>query len=166
MSEERAEYGSEQVLLGKAILGALAAMHSRMGWLFVPELRAGTGYGALKEQRLDGWAIQAWASVKASKGVVAPHLRRAFEIKVSAADLKTELRNPDKRWFAYAVSHEFYFVAPAGLVDPALLDSDDGLMEWDGVALKVVKQPPVRTTMPPRWDFVASVVRTLTKEPL
>jgi len=57
-------------------------------------------------------------------------------------------------------------VAPAGLVDPALLDSDDGLMEWDGVALKVVKQPPVRTTMPPRWDFVASVVRTLTKEPL
>ncbi len=85
------------------------------------------------------------------------------EVKISETDLLQELRNPDKRWPAYAISHEFYFVAPSGLIDRKLLTKDDGLIEWDGYRLKIVKAPRVREGMPPRWDFVASVARRVVK---
>lgn len=68
-----------------------------------------------------------------------------------------ELRN--KRWHAYAVSHEFYFVAPAGLIRLAELDKDDGLIEWTGTDLKIAKPARVRESMPPRWSFVVSIAR-------
>ena len=138
------------------IVETLAAAHSaEHGWVFVRELRMGTGYGGGVEQRLDGWAIQCWRK----NGV--QNLRRAFEIKQSAADLTVELKDPDKRWLAKAVSHEFYFVAPTGLVNPKLLDVDDGLMEFDGDKLTVRRTARIREAMHPRWDFVASLVRTL-----
>jgi hypothetical protein len=138
------------------IIEALAAAHPpENGWIFVRELRMGTGYGGGVEQRLDAWAIQCWRQ----RGV--QNLRRAFELKQSAADLVVELKDPDKRWLAKAVSHEFYFVASVGLVNPKLLDADDGLMEWDGAAVRVVVPARVREAMHPRWDFVASLARTL-----
>ena len=137
------------------LLAALAEMHSeKRGWIFLPELRLGTGYGRDVEQRLDGWAIQAWPSHGH-----APYLRRAFEIKVDIADVTKELRNPDKRWLAYAVSHEFWFVAPTGLIDRKLLSKDDGLMEYDGTNLSITKTPRVREAMPPKWSFVAALSR-------
>ena len=139
------------------IMDALAAAHPpEAGWVFVRELRMGTGYGRSVEQRLDAWAVQCW---RARNGVV--NLRRAFEVKERVEDLRAELRNPDKRWQAKAVSHEFYFVAPAGLVPLALLDADDGLMEFDGERVRVVRAAKVREAMHPRWDFVAGLARTL-----
>lgn len=139
---------------GSELVRELRKMHdAEKGWIFIDELRMGTGYGSMQEQRLDAWAIQAWTKNNVR------NLRRAFEIKISASDLLLELRNPDKRWPAYAVSHEFYFVTPAGLVKPKLLTKDDGLIEWDGVKLKVVKYPRTREGMPPRWDFVAALAR-------
>lgn len=135
---------------------ALREMHSKPGWMFVPELRVEVCYGTMNEQRLDGWAMNAWKGNRK-----APMLRRSFEVKTQLQDVMKELRDPDKRWMAYAVSHEFYFVAPAGLIDPKLLDKDDGLMDWDGTVLKIVKRAKVRGTMQPRWSFVGSLVRTL-----
>ena len=90
------------------------------------------------------------------------NLRRSFEIKVSASDLLKELRDPDKRWMAYALSNEFYFVAPKGLIDRKLLAKDDGLLELqeDG-ELKLTKRARCREAMPPRWEFVASIARRL-----
>jgi len=140
----------------KEILEALAALHTdKAGWVFVPEMRTGSGYGGMDEQRLDAWAICCWKVNKIH------NLRRAYEIKVSLADLRTELLNPDKRWMAYALSHEFYFVAPVGLISVDALGPDDGLMEWDGTELSITKKAKVRATMPPRWSFVASITRTL-----
>ena len=125
------------------------------GWIFLPEVRLGTGYGHLVETRIDAWAIQAWTR----RGI--RNLRRAFEVKVTPGDILSELRNPDKRWLAYAVSHEFYFVAPTGLIKPKLLTKDDGLIEWGSGKLKIVKAPRTREGMPPRWDFVASLARRI-----
>ena len=144
------------------LIQELAKKHTSLsGWLFVPELRIGTGYGQYNEQRIDAWAIQAWKSFKGAGQAKAPHLRRAFEIKVSAADVLQELRNSDKRWMAHALSHEFYFVAPAGLISAKLLTKDDGLMEWTGTELRITKPPRVREGMPPRWDFVAAITRRI-----
>mgnify|MGYP001603299582 CR=1 FL=1 len=144
----------------RTLLEALETMHTReTGWVFVPELRFGTGYGPMKEQRIDAWAIRCWST----SGL--PNLRRSFELKINPADITGELRNPDKRWAAYAISHEFYFVTPAGLINPNLLTEDDGLMEYfdrtEAPGLKITKPPRVRETMPPRWDFVASLARRL-----
>lgn len=138
------------------LLDELARLHDPTnGWIFVRELRLGTGWGGFKEQRLDAWAIQAWHTNGTQ------NLRRSFELKKSASDLLKELRDPDKRWMAYAYSHEFYFVAHKGLIDPKLLTRDDGLMEHDGTTMKIVKAPRQREAMPPRWDFVCSLARTL-----
>lgn len=147
--------GAENVT-APVILDVLRTSHDvQRGWLFVPELRFGTGFGRWVEQRLDAWAIQCWKK----KGIT--QLRRAFEIKTSVSDLRQELRNPDKRWLAYAVSHEFYFVTPPGLLDTRLLTKDDGLIECTRSGMRVVKAPRVRESMPPRWDFVASLLRTV-----
>ncbi len=144
----------------KELCHLLATIHPQQnGWLFFPEFRLGTGYGHFSETRVDAWAIHAYPSSKGTKGAKAPNLRRAFEIKVSATDAQSELRNPDKRWRAYAISHEFYFVAPSGLINKKLLDRPDGLIEWDGKVIKIVKPALVRETMPPRWDFVAALAR-------
>jgi hypothetical protein len=131
----------------------------RKGWVLFKELPVGTGFGLINEQRLDAWAINTWPSYRPHSKIKAPYLRRAFEVKISSDDLLKELRNPDKRWIAYAISHEFYFVAPQGLIDPKLLSNGDGLMEWDGDQLKTTKKPRVREAMPPRWSFVASIAR-------
>ena len=137
----------------------LQEMHQeRHGWLFIGEMRTGTGYGQFSEQSIDAWAIQAWG--KRVGHIAIKNLMRAFEIKVSRSDAVRELRNPDKRWYAYAVSHEFYFVAPAGLFLVGELAEDDGLIELfhDG-GLRVTKKAKIRSPMPPRWSFVASLVR-------
>jgi len=149
------------------LLKELEKLHpAERGWLFFHELRMGTGYNHYVEKRIDAWAINAWPSVCAiqhtktrKKRIRAPYLRRAFEIKINQSDVLKELRDPDKRWMAYAISHEFYFVAPKGLIDPQLLSNGDGLMEWDGSELKTIKQPRVREGMPPRWSFVAAIAR-------
>lgn len=137
-------------MTAKQIVARLASMHpTEAGWLFVPELRIGTGFSCC--QSLDAFAMHSWPSKNL--------LRRAFEVKISASDVLKELRDPDKRWRAYAVSHEFYFVSPPGLINPKLLTKDDGLIECDETTIKVVKSPRVREAMPPRWDFVAALLR-------
>jgi len=138
------------------LIQKLKQMHPQnTGWQFVEELRVGTGFGGVREQRFDAWAIQAWQK----NGL--DNLRRSFEVKICAADLRVELLNSDKRWFAHAYSHEFFFVSPAGLCDKRRLAKDEGLIEWDGDQMKIVKQAARRDAMPPRWDFVASLVRTI-----
>lgn len=124
------------------------------GWVFLPETRYGVGYGENNERRIDAWAIQCWKFKKAY------NLRRSFEIKISRSDIRHELLNPDKRWMAYAISNEFYFVAPKGLFKIKEIEKEAGLIEWskeDG--LKIKKPARVRDGFYPRWSFVASLAR-------
>jgi hypothetical protein len=124
------------------------------GWVFMPEVRYGTGYRGDNEKRIDAWAIQCW------KFNQAQNLRRAFEIKISRSDIRHELLNPDKRWNAYAISNEFYFVAPEGLFKLKELERVDGLIEWiDGKGFKITKPAKIREGFFPRWSFVASIAR-------
>ena len=79
---------------------------SRSEWLFLRELRVGTGYRNSSAQRLDAFALN-----------TLPHtgMRRiCYEVKTSRSDFLSELRNPLKRRMGIRYSNEFYFLMPAG----------------------------------------------------
>lgn len=136
----------------KDIVKALQRHHTHIdGWVLLSELNSCTGHDP--ENRLDAWAICCWKRKDIS------NLVRAFEIKVSRADFMKEIRNPDKSWFAKRVSHEFYFVAPAGLISEDELDPDTGLMELVDGDIHIVKRAKVRPLHGPKWTFVAGMLR-------
>lgn len=73
------------------------------------------------------------------------HRRVAYEIKVSRADFRAEMRKPQKRAPAMAFTHQFFFATPPGLVKKHEIPEDCGLVEVaaDGT-VKVVKHAPIR----------------------
>lgn len=140
------------------ILAALGKKYSpEYGWIFVSELRTGTGYGNLNEQKIDAWAIRRWKTKKISSLIL------SFEVKVDRQDFLNEMKNPDKRWFAKSVSHEFYFVTPVGLIKPHEVSRDDGILEYNETGFRTLKPAHQRTLSAPRWAFVASLLATVKK---
>src|SRR5579883_2526474 len=85
-----------------------AALHaSKSEWLFLRELRVGTGYRNSAAHRLDAFALNCL-----------PHLsmnRVCYELKMRRANLLGDSRRPLKRRIGMRYSNEFYFVAPGGL---------------------------------------------------
>ncbi len=98
------------------------AVHaSKSEWLFLRELRVGTGHRNNSAQRLDAFALNCL-----------PHLgmkRVCYEVKTSRADFLSELKKPLKRRMGMRYSNEFYFVTPAGLITTAELPVECGLIE-------------------------------------
>ena len=76
------------------------ALHaSKAEWLFLRELRVGTGFRNSAAQRLDAFALNCL-----------PHLgmkRVCYEVKTSRADFLTELKHPLKRRIGMRYSNEF-----------------------------------------------------------
>ena len=97
-------------------------MHaSRSEWLFVREVRVGTGRRNGYAQRLDAFALNSL-----------PHTamkRVCYEVKTSRADFLAELKQPLKRRIGMRYSNEFYFVTPGQLVDIAEIPAEFGLVE-------------------------------------
>ena len=87
------------------------AMHSSASeWLFLRELRVGTGRQNGGAQRLDAFALN-----------TLPHMamkRVCYEVKTSRGDFLSELKRPLKRRIGMRYSNEFYFVTPAALGQP------------------------------------------------
>jgi hypothetical protein len=123
-------------------------------WVYLSELRTGTGFGRNNEQSIDAYAICCWG------GEVS---RIAYEIKVSRSDYLRELKSPRKRAPALRYSTEFYFAVPKGLVKPEEVPPDCGLIEvwWgDGQLQQRAKiAAPRLDGYPPTWKFLASVAR-------
>lgn len=90
------------------------------------------------DSRIDVWAMHLW------------HERQtiAFEIKVSRGDFELELANPDKRAPAMALAHQFYFVAPKGLIDVAELPEHCGLIEVEARRQR-------NNTLPTYFSFIS-----------
>lgn len=153
-----------------------AALHHRGSeWLFLRELRIGTGHRHHEMQRLDAFALNCL-----------PHLamkRVCYEVKCSRADFLSELRRPLKRRIGLRFSNEFSFVTPAGMLTLDEVPTDCGLIEV-GKALseesqRIVRQhsgffhiepatgdfcmvtipAPWRDTPGPTWQFVAAMLR-------
>lgn len=144
-------------------------------WIFLRELRVGTGRGTQAAQRLDGFALNCY-----------PHLgmkRICYEVKVSRADFLAELKRPLKRRIGMRYSNEFYFVTPGGLVELSEIPSECGLIEagqasaeeWKrmlpaqagffdynpetGVYCLMRVAAPWRDTPGPTWQLTAAMLR-------
>ena len=153
-----------------------AALHSQSTeWLFLRELRVGTGHRHHEMQRLDAFALNCL-----------PHLgmkRICYEVKASRADFLGEIRRPLKRRIGMRFSNEFYFVTPPGMLSLDEVPADCGLIEV-GVATSddaqrlirmhdgffyidpatrsfctMVTPAPWRDTPGPTWQFVAAMLR-------
>jgi hypothetical protein len=98
------------------------AIHpSAAEWLFLRELRVGTGRQNGGAQRLDAFALN-----------TLPHMamkRVCYEVKTSRGDFLSELKRPLKRRIGMRYSNEFYFVTPADLVRIAEIPPECGLIE-------------------------------------
>ena len=124
------------------------------GWALMTELHI-TGY---RSRRIDAFAFRVFESEKA----LSPYLHRiAFEIKVDRADWKHELDCPSKRIPAMEIAHEFYFIAPAGVIPHEDVPEGCGLME-------VTAEKRLVTTIDadhmaggsPDWVLVAAMLRS------
>jgi hypothetical protein len=157
------------------------ALHSgRTEWLFLRELRLGTGWRNGNAQRIDAFALN-----------TLPHQsmkRVCYEVKISRADFLAELKHPLKRRMGMRYSNEFYFVTPAGLVNESEVPAECGLIEagfgtssdWKALmkrqagafsfdpvtgAYCVVTVPaPWRDTPGPTWHLVAAMMRHQKRE--
>lgn len=157
-------------LTSSQVLDRLAFGYKAPEWVFLRELRLGTGYGSREydlqagelvdhgwEQRLDAFAMNCYPS----KGF----LRIAFEVKVSRSDFLSEIKNPDKRAAALRHSNQFYFVCPEGLVKPEEIPVECGLIEikTTGGRRTVVKAPVRECAQEMPLRFVASLLRHMNK---
>ena len=152
------------------------AMHpSASEWLFLRELRVGTGRHNGGAQRLDAFALN-----------TLPHtaMRRVcYEVKTSRADFLSELKRPLKRRIGMRYSNEFYFVTPAALVSVTEIPPECGLVEagyatfaeWKGLIGRhagffnydpetrtycmITVPAPWRDTPGPTWQLLAAMLR-------
>jgi hypothetical protein len=157
------------------------SMHpARSEWLFLRELRVGTGRRNSSAQRLDAFALN-----------TLPHQamkRVCYEVKTSRADFLAELKQPLKRRIGMRYSNEFYFVTPRGLVSEKGIPAECGLVEagtatpaeWK-LLMKghagffnfdpgsqsycmITVPAPWRDTPGPTWQLVAAMMRNQRRE--
>jgi hypothetical protein len=148
-------------------------------WIFLRELRVGTGFHGSAAQRLDGYALNCL-----------PHTsmcRICYEVKTSRADFLCEMKQPLKRRIGLRYSNEFYFVTPAGLLNTSELPIECGLVEIGAFAAgerslvhvqpgslisfdpnheihcRLTVPAPWRETPGPTWQFVAAMLRNQQK---
>jgi len=132
-------------------------------WIVLSEIRTNTGFkskwstrgGPFGEKYIDTMAFNCWPS----RGF----LRIAFEIKTNRSDFLNELKKPEKRWLAMMYSHQFYFVAPKGIIEMCELPGECGLieiLEKDGkLKLHRMHEAPMTEASPLPDSFIASLLR-------
>lgn len=166
----------------KDILNALEkARHTNSSeWIFLRELRLGTGRGTHALQRVDAFALNCY-----------PHhgmKRVCYEIKCSRADFLGELKQPLKRRIGMRYSNEFYFVTAGDFVSPSEIPAECGLIEigratpeeWKtrmrrhagwfdynaetSVYCTLIVPAPWRDTPGPTWQLTAAMMRNQLKD--
>lgn len=176
-SEELSARDPVEHLTATGMLDILeSALHAgKSEWLFLRELRIGTGHRHHEMQRLDAFALNCL-----------PHLgmkRVCYEVKMSRADYLGEIRRPLKRRIGMRFSNEFYFVTPSGMLGHEEVPSDCGLIEIGqamteeskrlvrrhegffslhpetGMFCTVAVPAPWRDTPGPTWQLVAAMLR-------
>lgn len=114
----------------RAVMDLLKQRHSKD--LFVPECKDGQSWGR-SHNRLDAWAMRRSYS---------KFLLSGYEIKLTRADFLRDEKYPNY----LPMCNVLYFVAPHGLIDPAELPVDVGLLLVTKTASRVYvkKKAPIR----------------------
>ncbi len=138
------------------VIAILHKKYSQPEWLFIPELRLGSGYGNFREKRIDAWTLNCFPSKN--------FIKLAFEIKVSRQDFLREIANPDKSKAYMRVCNEFYFATIEGVAKEEEIPDRCGwfLISETGASLK--KKAEWHECPPIDWAFVASVFRRIPLE--
>lgn len=137
-----------------AIVGLLTGRYATPEWAFVHGLRTHVGYSTPgRETYMDAFAMRCWPG----KGL----MRVGFEIKVARNDWMRELKHPEKRQASMALTHEFWFVAPVGVIRNDEIPEGCGWMEVTGAGLRVKKAAPYREVGAMPEAFIASLLRAL-----
>lgn len=128
---------------------ALLKQKYQHGWIVITELRRSPGW--VEERTIDVFVMHQWPS----EGFK----RIGYEIKISKSDFHREIKKPQKRKSFREMSNEFYFIAPAGIIDAEKVPTDCGLIEVtpEGKLIKVVDSPWLESN--PDWNIVAALVR-------
>lgn len=136
-------------------------------WVVLSEVKTNTGFisrggtcgGPFGEHYIDMMAFNCWPS----KGF----LKIAFEIKISRNDFLNELKHPEKRWLAQMYSHQFYYVAPKGIIDWKELPGGCGViqvLEKDGkLELRTAYSAETKDASPLPDSLIASLLRNASK---
>lgn len=177
-----AEQSSAGRLNAQRLIDILSvALHAKQSeWIFLRELRVGTGRGNNHGQRLDAFALNClpYRGLK----------RVCYEVKTSRGDYLNELKHPLKRRIGMRYSNEFYFVTPPGMLKTAEVPAECGLIEagvttveeWKEILKRqsgffyfdpgsgefcVMAIPaPWRDTPGPTWELTAAMMRHQRKE--
>jgi len=120
------------------------------------------------EQVADGTGryAQSWIDVAAfglwpSKGL---H-RMAFEVKISRGDYLNEVQNPNKNAWAKECFHEFWYVAPSGVIkDVTEVPEGCGWMQATRGGLRVKRQATVKKDAVMDDSLFASLCRSAQQE--
>lgn len=145
---------AEVTLTSKQIHEFLRALHHHHGsaaqWCYYEELATSTGSD--KKNILDAWAMHVWPSTNFE--------RITYEVKVSRSDFAREIASPQKRKSGLLYSNRFYFVTPEGLVKPAEIPAECGLLEFDADGReRYTVHAPWRDMDRPTWAFMAAAMR-------
>ena len=100
-------------------------------------------------RRCDFWAL----SAHGSKGFRAI----SYEVKISRSDFKRD--TSDKQRQARLFSDQFYYAAPAGLIEKSEVPDWAGLVELGPKGLETKIVAPLRDKDAPTWQLVASLIR-------
>lgn len=107
----------------------IRSRYSGSEWIVMEQVPNGTGTWC--SSWIDAAAVGVWPS----KGLY----RAAFEVKVSRSDFLAELKDPTKNAWAREHFHEFWFVAPGGVVKESELPEGDGWLKPHGSGLSIVR---------------------------
>jgi hypothetical protein len=107
-------------------------------------------------RKIDLWAL----SCSTADGLIA----HSYEVKVSRADWLSELKKPLKRRMAMAISNQFWFVAPKGIIKPEEIPHLCGLIEVTqgpiGLWTERTLQAEFRDKVRPTWAIVGQMARS------
>ena len=131
-------------------------------FLKIKEYRLGTGYDGFSQRRCDVFAISPNAGNKTI----------CYEVKVSRADFKNDIKKQDKQIAARCFANEFYYCTPVGLLKEEEIPAWAGLIEFDlsqpidttstyypDVRATFVKRSPHFDKCLPTWGMVAAAYR-------
>lgn len=136
--------------LKMAVYGALRARHIKQEWWCLTEVPV-PGVDDPAGRYIDLFAVHRYTRRRRAV---------AYEIKVSRADFAREIRHPEKRRAAEAVSTECLFAVPIGMVKPDEVPEGWGLVEvMKGPKCRTSVQPQQRPMPPWPWAVTNGVMR-------
>jgi len=133
------------------IINALAAKYKAPEYAFLTEVRNSVGFSS-KVRTADAMAMSLWPS----RGLY----MTGFEVKISRADWKKELEQPEKAEELARFCKMWFVACPNGLIDKDEVPPGWGLIYVkDDGGLRYVKPAPEHPAVEPTWMLFASLMR-------